>query len=63
MKLSGAWRRDSDFHDAIHILRQIGDGNKEEALSTSMKYRNFSPFVEDATFTKRLNRTWEDAFE
>lgn len=62
MKLSGAWRRDADFNDAIHILRQIGDKNREETLAKSMKYRNFTPHVDDQTFTKRFDRTWKDAF-
>ena len=62
MKLSGAWRRDADFNDAIHILRQIGSQNKEYALMTAMKYRNFTPYIDDETFTKRFNRTWNDAF-
>lgn len=62
MKLSGAWRRDADFNDAIHILRQIGDQHKEQTLVNSMKYRNFTPFIDDETFAKRFNRTWKDAF-
>ncbi len=63
MKLSGAWRRDADFNDAIHILRAIGNKNKTETLSESLRYKNFAPQVDDKTFTKRFNRTWEDAFE
>ncbi|AZZ93502.1 hypothetical protein EUZ85_23370 [Hahella sp. KA22] len=63
MKLSGAWRRDADYHDAVHILRQIGNNNKSQTLVMSMKYRNFSPYVDDDTFTKRFNRTWSDAFD
>ncbi len=63
MKLSGAWRRDADYHDAIHILRQIGGKNRNETLTKSMKYRNFSPYVDDPTFTKRFERTWVDAFD
>ena len=63
MKLSGAWRRDADFNDAIHILRQIGDKNRKNTLIKSMKYRNFSPYVDDPTFTKRFGRTWKDAFD
>ena len=62
MKLSGAWRRDADFNDAIHILRQIGNDDKKKTLETSMKYRNFSPYIDDQTFTKRFDRTWKDAF-
>jgi hypothetical protein len=63
MKLSGAWRRDVDFNDAIHIIRQLGKNNRTETLSLSMKYRNFSPHVDDVIFTKRFDRTWKDAFE
>ncbi len=63
MKLSGAWRRDADFNDAIHILRQIGKIDKAETLKKSMQYRNFAPHVEDSVFTKRFDRTWKDAFE
>jgi len=62
MKLSGAWRRDADFDDAIQILRQIGQKGKIETLKESIKYRNFSPYIDDETFTKRFNRTWKDAF-
>ncbi|MEW4365797.1 hypothetical protein [Aliikangiella maris] len=62
MKLSGAWRRDADYHDAIHILRQIGDKNRSDTLKKSMSFRNFSPFVDDQTFIKRFDRTWSDAF-
>ena len=62
MKLSGAWRRDADFDDAIQILRKIGKENKIETLKESIKYRNFSPYVDDNTFTKRFNRIWKDAF-
>ncbi len=62
MKLSGAWRRDADYNDAIHILRQIGDKERKKTLEKSMKYRNFSPYVDDQTFTKRFDRTWKDAF-
>ncbi|WP_289245280.1 hypothetical protein [uncultured Methylophaga sp.] len=62
MKLSGAWRRDADYNDAIHILRQIGDKDRNQTLTRSMKYRNFSPYVDDQTFTKRFDRTWADAF-
>ena len=63
MKLSGAWRRDADFNDAVHILREIGNREKTETLKQSMRYRNFTPFVDDDTFTKRFNRIWKDAFE
>ena len=63
MKLSGAWRRDADFNDAIHILRQIGDLDKSGTLQTSLKYKNFTPHVDNETFTKRFNRTWKDAFD
>lgn len=63
MKLSGAWRRDTDFNDAVHILREIGNSDKAKTLTESMKYRNFSPFVDDATYTNRFNKTWHDAFE
>jgi hypothetical protein len=62
MKLSGAWRRDADFNDAIHILREIGEKSRKDTLIKSMKYRNFSPHVDDLTFTKRFDRTWKDAF-
>jgi len=62
MKLSGAWRRDADYVDAIHILRQIGDKNRNQTLSESIKYKNLSPFVDDLIFTKRFDRTWADAF-
>jgi Nucleotidyl transferase of unknown function (DUF2204) len=63
MKLSGGWRRDTDFNDAIHILREIGDRERKKTLTEALKYRNFSPFVDDETFTNRFNRTWCDAFE
>jgi hypothetical protein len=63
MKLSGAWRRDADFEDAIHILRAIGHNDMEGALKESIKYKNFSPHIDDETYTKRFNRTWKDAFE
>ena len=63
MKLSGAWRRDADFNDAIHILRQIGQNNRAETLKKSMKYRNLTPYIEDLTFSKRFDRTWKDAFD
>lgn len=63
MKLSGAWRRDTDFNDAIHIIRAIGDKDKQYALTESLKYKNFSPHIDDQTFTKRFDRTWRDAFE
>ncbi len=49
MKLSGAWRRDADFDDAIQILRKIGKEGQIE-------------YIDDETFTKRFNRTWKDAF-
>ncbi|VAW67083.1 hypothetical protein MNBD_GAMMA09-2728 [hydrothermal vent metagenome] len=62
MKLSGAWRRDADFDDAIHILKAIGHSNKDEVLKESIKYKNFSPHIEDETYIKRFNRTWKDAF-
>jgi len=62
MKLSGAWRRDADFDDAIQILRKIGSKDRIGTLKESMKYRNFSPYIDDETFTKRFNRTWKDAF-
>lgn len=62
MKLSGAWRRDTDFNDAVHIMRAIGAGDRDFALKESMQYRNFSPFIDDVTFTKRFDRTWQDAF-
>lgn len=32
VKLSGAWCRDTDFNDAVHILRQIGKDDKEKTL-------------------------------
>lgn len=63
MKLSGAWRRDADFNDAVHILRQIGSKDKEMALKESIRYKNFSPHTDDQTFKKRFDRTWKDAFE
>lgn len=63
MKLSGAWRRDADFNDAIHILRAIGEENREETLKQSLKHKNFSPNIDDNTFVKRFDRTWKDAFE
>jgi len=63
MKLSGAWRRDADFDDAIHIMRQIGGTNRIEMLTKSLEYKNLSPFVDDHTFTKRFDRTWTSAFE
>lgn len=62
MKLSGAWRRDTDFNDAVHILREIGSNNKQHTLIEALKYKNFSPFTDDATFTKRFERIWLDAF-
>jgi len=62
MKLSGAWRRDADFDDAIQILRQIGPEGKIEILKESIKYKNLSPYIDDETFTNRFNRTWKDAF-
>jgi len=62
MKLSGAWRRDADFDDAIHILKAIDNKNKDEILKESIKYKNFSPHIADETYTKRFNRTWKDAF-
>lgn len=63
MKLSGAWRRDADFNDAVHILRQIGSKDKEKAFKESIRYKNFSPHTEDQTYKKRFDRTWKDAFE
>jgi len=63
MKLSGAWRRDSDFNDAVHILREIGNRDREKALKNSIRYKNFSPLTDDQTFEKRFDRTWKDAFE
>jgi len=62
MKLSGAWRRDTDFNDAVHILREIGSNNKPHTLLESLKYKNFSPFTDDETFTRRFERIWQDAF-
>jgi len=62
MKLSGAWRRDSDFDDAIEILRKIGPENKSSILKESIRYKNFSPYIDDETYTKRFNRTWNDAY-
>ena len=62
MKLSGAWRRDADFDDAIHLLKAIDNKNKDEILKESIKYKNFSPHIDDETYTKRFNRTWKDAF-
>ena len=62
MKLSGAWRRDADFDDAIQILGQIGQNGKIEILKESIKYKNLSPYIDDETFTKRFNRTWKEAF-
>lgn len=63
MKLSGAWRRDADFNDAVHILRQIGRGDKEKTLKESIQYKNFSPHTDDQTYRKRFDRTWKNAFE
>lgn len=63
MKLSGAWRRDADFNDAVHILRQIGNGDKEKSLKESIRHKNFSPHTDDQTYKKRFDRTWKDAFE
>ncbi len=62
MKLSGAWRRDSDFDDAIEILKKIGSDKKTEILEKSLKYKNFSPYIDDKTYAKRFNRTWNDAY-
>ena len=62
MKLSGAWRRDADFDDAIQILIKIGQESKIETLKESIKYKNLSPYIDDETFTKRFNRTWKEAF-
>ena len=61
MKLSGAWRRDADFDDAIHILKKIGFSDKCKTLQESIKYKNFSPYVDDDIFTKRFNRVWKEA--
>ncbi len=36
MKLSGAWRRDADFDDAIQILRKIGKEDKIETLKENL---------------------------
>ena len=63
MKLSGAWRRRTDYNDAVHILRKIGNKNKEKTLKEAMQYRNFSPYVDDKDFTIRFNDTWQNAFE
>jgi len=62
MKLSGAWRRDSDFDDAIEILKKIGSKNKLDILKKSMRHKNFSPYIDDETYTRRFNRTWNDAY-
>ncbi|MCF6338288.1 MAG: DUF6036 family nucleotidyltransferase [Gammaproteobacteria bacterium] len=62
MKLSGAWRRDSDFDDAIEILKRIGSDNKLDILKKSIKHKNFSPYTDDETYTKRFNRTWNNAY-
>jgi hypothetical protein len=62
MKLSGAWRRDADFDDAIQILRKIGKQNKAGTLSQALKFKNFTPHTDDETFSKRFERTWGDAF-
>lgn len=62
MKLSGAWRRDTDFNDAVHILREIGSNTKHHTLLESLKYKNFAPFTDDETFTKRFERIWQAAF-
>ena len=43
MKLSGAWRRNADFDDAIHIMRQIGGTNRIEMLTKLLEYKNLSP--------------------
>lgn len=62
MKLSGAWRRDADFDDAIQILRKIGKQNKAETLAQALKFKNFTPQTDNETFSKRFERTWRDAF-
>jgi len=62
MKLSGAWRRNIDFNDAIHILKAIGDNDRNETLKKSLEYKNISPFIDDATFIKRFDKTWKDTF-
>lgn len=62
MKLSGAWRRDADFDDAIQILRKIGKENKAQTLAQASRFKNFTPHTDDATFTARFERTWKDTF-
>jgi hypothetical protein len=62
MKLSGAWRRDADFDDAIQILRRIGKQDKAGTLSHALRFKNFTPHTDDETFSKRFERTWKDAF-
>ncbi len=62
MKLSGAWRRDADFDDAVQILRRIGKKNKTGTLSQALRFKNLTPDTDDATFAKRFERTWRDAF-
>jgi hypothetical protein len=62
MKLSGAWRRDADFDDAVQILRRIGKRNKADTLSRALRFKNLTPHTDDETLSKRFERTWRDAF-
>lgn len=62
MKLSGAWRRELDVDDAVHILRRIGQADKSGTLTLALKYKNLTPHTDDATLAQRFERAWQAAF-
>ena len=62
MKLSGAFRGNKDIDDAMEIIRQIGNKNKNETLEKVIKYKNFTPNIPDDTIKKRFNLIWTKVF-
>ncbi len=62
MKLSGAFRGNKDIDDAMEIIKQIGNKNKNETLEKVIKFKNFAPNISNDTIKKRFNFIWNKVF-
>jgi len=63
MKLSGAFRGNKDIDDAVEILKKIGKHNKSQTIEKVIKYKNFTPKIQDDIIRKRFDLIWNKVFD